>query len=64
MNEDECEGMGEEDKVNSSITKESGPLGTQSKEQGTHSELAEKIYPSEPVGFTIVQHHLIRVLKF
>ena len=57
MNEDECEGMGEEGKVKSSITKESGPLGT-------HSELAEKIYPSEPVGFTIVQHHLIRVLKF
>lgn len=33
MNEDECEGMGQEDKVKSSITKESGTIGDP--EQGT-----------------------------
>lgn len=65
MNEDDCEQVAEEYKVKSSVTKESGTIwGHRAKNMGQYSELAERIYPRKPVGLNIVQHHLIRALKF
>lgn len=62
---DECEGMGGEDKSEEQHHKgECDHQGHSTKTKGQCSELAERIYPRKPVEFTVVQHHLIRVLKF
>lgn len=64
MDEDECEGMRKEGKVKSRITKESGTNSETEQRKGKCSELAERICPWKPVGFIIVQHRLIRALRF